>query len=51
MTRRVNCWDNAPMEIFFGHLKEEAVCHLKNPTFKQARQLIDNDICFYIYER
>ena len=25
MSRRGNCWDNAPMENFFGHLKEEAI--------------------------
>ena len=24
MSRRGNCWDNAPMETFFGHFKEEA---------------------------
>ncbi len=23
MLRRGNCWDNAPMESFFGHLKDE----------------------------
>ena len=25
MSRRGNCWDNAPMENFFSHLKEEAL--------------------------
>lgn len=24
MSRRGNCWDNAPLESFFGHLKDEA---------------------------
>jgi len=24
MSRRANCWDNAPQESFFGHMKEEA---------------------------
>jgi len=23
MSRRANCWDNAPQESFFGHMKEE----------------------------
>lgn len=23
MSRKGNCWDNAPMESFFGHLKDE----------------------------
>lgn len=51
MSRRGNCWDNAPMENFFGHLKEEALRHFKTPTFIQARQIIDEYICFYNYER
>ena len=28
MSRRGNCWDNAPMESFFGHFKEEALRQL-----------------------
>lgn len=24
MSRRGDCWDNAPQESFFGHLKDEA---------------------------
>ena len=51
MSRRGNCWDNAPMENFFGHLKEEALRHLPTPSFEQARQLIDDYIHFYNYER
>src|SRR5699024_9942906 len=27
MSRRGNCWDNAPQESFFGHMKDEL--HLK----------------------
>ena len=23
MSRKGNCWDNAPMESFFGHMKDE----------------------------
>jgi transposase InsO family protein len=23
MSRKGNCWDNAPIESFFGHLKDE----------------------------
>jgi putative transposase len=33
MSRRGNCWDNASMENFFGHLKEESLLHVKNPSF------------------
>jgi len=51
MSRRGNCWDNAPMENFFGHLKEEALRQYSTPTFEEAQQIIDDYICFYNYER
>ncbi len=51
MSRRGNCWDNAPMENFFGHLKEEAIRRFKIPTFHQAKQIIDNYVYFFNYER
>ena len=51
MSRRGNCWDNAPMENFFGHLKEESLRQVCNPTFEEAHQIIDDYVCFYNYER
>jgi len=51
MSRRGNCWDNAPMENFFGHLKEEALRRVHDPSFEEAKQLIDDYIYFYNYER
>jgi putative transposase len=51
MSRRANCWDNAPMENFFGHLKEEYLRHFKHPSFAEAQQLIEEYIHFYNYER
>jgi putative transposase len=51
MSRRSNCWDNAAMENFFGHLKEEALRHVHNPTLTDLRQIIDDYIHFYNYER
>lgn len=51
MSRRGNCWDNAPAESFFSHLKEEEVRHWKKPTFQQAKIWIDDYIRFYNYER
>ncbi len=51
MSRRGNCWDNAPMENFFSHLKEEALRPFRNPTFQQAQQIIDQYIHFFNYER
>ena len=51
MSRRGNCWDNAPMENFFSHLKEEALRPYPIPSFEEARQMIDDYIHFYNYER
>jgi putative transposase len=51
MSRRGNCWDNAPMENFFGHLKEEYLRQFKQTTFKETEQLIDEYIYFYNYEQ
>ena len=46
MSRRGNCWDNAPIENFFGHLKEEYLRQFKKLTFEEARQLI-NEFCTF----
>lgn len=46
MSRRGNCWDNAPQESFFGHMKDEI--HLgKCNTFNLLKQKIDNYIDYY----
>ena len=51
MSRRGNCWDNAPAENFFSHLKEEYLRHFPLPSFEEARQLTAEYIHFYNYER
>jgi putative transposase len=51
MSRRGNCWDNAPMENFFGRLKKEYLRQFKQTAFKETGQLIDEYIYFYNYER
>lgn len=51
MSRRGNCLDNAPIENFFSHLKEEAIRQVKPKTFQQAREVISDYIDFYNYER
>jgi transposase InsO family protein len=51
MSRRANCWDNAPMENFFSHLKEEALRSVKISTFEEAKQIVDDYIQFFNYER
>jgi transposase InsO family protein len=44
MSRRGNCYDNAPMESFWGTLKNELVHHQRYETREQARR----DITEYI---
>lgn len=46
MSRRGNCWDNAPQESFFGHMKD----HVRSRTFTSLVQLkheIDRYIRYY----
>lgn len=40
MSRKGNCWDNAPAESFFGMLKSEHVYHYKFKTREQAAMSI-----------
>jgi putative transposase len=40
MSRRGNCWDNAPMESFFASLKKELVHGENYATREQARASI-----------
>jgi putative transposase len=37
MSRRGNCWDNAPVESFFAMLKKELVHREKYHTREQAK--------------
>ena len=50
MSRPGNCWDNAPMENFFSHLKEEALRQLSIPSFTEAKHIVDDYIHFYNYQ-
>ena len=50
MSRRANCWDNAPQESFFGHMKEE-VDLSQCETHEQIAAVIDDWIDYYNYER
>jgi len=46
MSRRGNCWDNAPQESFFGHLKDEA--YIKEcRIFQELIAEIDDYIDYY----
>jgi len=44
MSRKGDCWDNAPMESFFGSLKTEYTSHKEYSSIEQAR----TDIFKYI---
>lgn len=50
MSRKGNCIDNAPMESFFGHLKDDVnykICK----TFDELNILIENYMRYYNHER
>jgi transposase InsO family protein len=38
MSRKANCWDNAPMESFFGTLKTELVNGRRYATREEAKR-------------
>ena len=50
MSRRGNCWDNAPQESFFGHMKDE-IDISKCKIFNDVKQIIDDWIYYYNNER
>ena len=51
MSRRGNPYDNALAENFFSILKTECIHRTKTASFEEARQLIDDYICFYNHQR
>lgn len=50
MSRRGNCLDNAPIESFFGHMKDD-VDYKDCKTFDELHSLIANYMQYYNYER
>jgi putative transposase len=46
MSRKGNCWDNASMESFFGHMKYELE-YKDSVTFEELRSHVDNYISYY----
>lgn len=52
MSRRGNCWDNAPQESFFGHMKQElAPYESKWLSFQEVKFRIDDWIDYYNNDR
>ena len=50
MSRKGNCWDNAPQESFFGHMKDEIDLN-GCTTFIQVKTIIDDWMEYYNNER
>lgn len=50
MSRKANCWDNAPQESFFGHMKDE-VDLSESRDFADAKAVIDDWIDYYNNDR
>lgn len=46
MSRKGNCWDNAPMESFFGHMKDE-INYDDCDSFDELSKVIDEYIDYY----
>ena len=50
MSRKGNCWDNAPQESFFGHMKDE-IDVSECETFEEVKKIIDDWINYYNNDR
>ena len=50
MSRKANCWDNAPQESFFGHMKDEIDLN-GCTTFRDVKKVIDDYMDYYNNER
>lgn len=52
MSRKGNCWDNAPQESFFGHMKDEISYYIAQcQTLKEVKEVVDEWIDYYNTER
>jgi transposase InsO family protein len=50
MSRKANCWDNAPQESFFGHMKDE-IDISRCSTFDEIRRVIADWTDYYNNDR
>lgn len=51
MSRRENPYDNTLAENFFSILKTECIHRVKLNSFEEAKNVIDDYIYFYNYQR
>ena len=48
MSRRGNCWDNAPQVSFHGHMKDHIGDNIKGcKEFAEVKEIVDNYIGYY----
>ena len=48
MSRRGNCWDNAPQESFFGHMKDHLLPRIEGATrYSQIEAAVDDYMDYY----
>lgn len=50
MSRKGNCWDNAPQESFFGHMKDE-IDVSECTKYREVKTIIDDWMDYYNKER
>lgn len=50
MSRRGNCWDNAPQESFFGHFKDETFIK-ECEMLEDVKQEIKSSMTYYNHYR
>ena len=50
MSRRGNCWDNAPQESFYGHMKDELELS-GDETYAEIKAIIDDWMDYYNNDR
>ena len=52
MSRKGNCWDNAPQESFFGHMKDEIAALIAEcDTYEQVQAVVADWMDYYNNDR
>ena len=52
MSRKANCWDNAPQESFFGHMKDEIGPKVKEcSSFEEIKEIVTDWTSYYNKDR
>ena len=52
MSEKANCWDNAPQESFFGHMKDEIGAKVRKcKTFEEVKLVVADWVDYYNNDR